>query len=49
MEVGSNGSVVEDPSVVIDVLEAGLLAWAIDWAAIALPGDKVTIDEASTT
>lgn len=49
MEVGGNGSIAEDPAVVVDVLEASLLAWANDWAATLLPGEKVTTDEASTT
>jgi len=49
VEVSGNGSIVEDPAVVVDVLEAGLLAWADDWAARVLPGDKITIDEAATT
>lgn len=40
---------VEDPQVVIDVLEAGLLAWANDWAANVLPGDKVSVDASNTT
>lgn len=49
MEVRDNGSIAEDPAAVVDVLEASLLAWANDWAATVLPGDKVTTDEASTT
>lgn len=39
---------VEDPQVVIDVLEAGLLTWANEWAANVIPGDKVSIDASST-
>lgn len=53
VEVRSNDTaadaVVEDPQVVIGLLEDGLLAWADGWAANVLPGDKVTIDEANTT
>lgn len=49
VEVSSNGSAVDDPLVVVDALEAGLIAWADDWAAAILPGDRVTIDEAATT
>ena len=49
VELRGNGSIVEDSAAVVDVLEAGLLAWANDWAATVLPTEKVTIDEAATT
>ncbi|CAN0167973.1 unnamed protein product [Ectocarpus fasciculatus] len=42
-------SVVVDAEVVVGVLEAGLLAWANDWAANVLPWEKVTVDTAGTT
>ena len=49
MQVDGNGSIAEDPAAVVDALETSLLAWANDWAATVLTGDKVTADEASTT
>lgn len=54
MEVRGENSTVgepleEDPQVVLDLLEAGLLAFAADWAANVLPGNKVTIDTSNTT
>ena len=51
VEVGSNSTAaaVEDPQVVLGLLEEGLVAWADDWAATVLPGDKVTIDTEGTT
>lgn len=52
VEVSGNSTaaaVVEDPPVVLDLLDAALLAWANDWAANVIPGDKVTIDVEGTT
>lgn len=49
VEVVGDGSNVEDPLVVVGLLEVGLIAWANDWAATVLTGDNVTIDEAGTT
>ena len=53
VEVRGNGTVagpvVEDSPTVLEVLEAGLLAWANDWVATVLPGDRVTLDTAGTT
>ena len=49
VEVRSNGTAPEDAQVALDLLEAGLVAWADEWAATVLPGDKVTNDPAGTT
>ena len=51
VEVVNNSiaAAVEDPQVVLDLLEADLLVWANDWAATVLPGDNVTIDTTGTT
>lgn len=39
---------VEDPQVVINVLEASLLAWANSWATNVVNGQKVIIDPSNS-
>lgn len=39
---------IEDPQVVINVLEASLLAWVNSWATNVINGEKVIIDTSNT-
>lgn len=42
-------AVGEDPQVVVDLLEAGLLFWADFWAETVLPWNITTVDLTNTT